>query len=228
VSATGAAYVGRETVGGVARAAVIEQVARLIPPGDGVRVGIDGVDGAGKTTFADELARATARLGRPPVRVSADDFHHPRAVRYRRGRDDPAGFYLDSYDYERLFADVLDPLGPGGDRWYASRAHDLAGDAGLNPPKRRAVPPSLLILDGLFLHRPELAGVWDLSVFLDVPFRESVRRMHLRDGSPDDETHPALRRYVEGQRIYVAEAGPQNRADVLIDNTDEPRILRPR
>jgi len=61
----------------------------LIPPStaeDCVRVGIDGVDGAGKTTFADALATTLQQQGRPVVRVSVDDFHHPRAIRYARGR----------------------------------------------------------------------------------------------------------------------------------------------
>lgn len=69
-----------------------------------VRVAIDGVDGAGKTTLADALAPAVAAQGRPAIRASVDDFHHPRAVRYARGRHSPDGFYLDSYNYD-AFAD---------------------------------------------------------------------------------------------------------------------------
>lgn len=54
-----------------------------------VRVAIDGVDAAGKTTLADELVAPLRRRGRSVVRASADDFHNPRALRYRAGRDSP-------------------------------------------------------------------------------------------------------------------------------------------
>ena len=46
-----------------------------------IRVAIDGVDGAGKTTLADALAPVVAAQGRPTIRASVDDFHHPRALR---------------------------------------------------------------------------------------------------------------------------------------------------
>ncbi|MGH3992404.1 MAG: hypothetical protein ACRDSN_08060 [Pseudonocardiaceae bacterium] len=43
--------------------------------------GIDSVDGAGKTRFADELAAALEARGRPVVRAGIDSFHHPRLIR---------------------------------------------------------------------------------------------------------------------------------------------------
>jgi uridine kinase len=73
-------------------------VARRIPvsrDGSCRRVAVDGPDGSGKTTFAEELAAAVRALGRPVVRVSLDDFHNVRAVRYRLGRDSPQGFWRD-------------------------------------------------------------------------------------------------------------------------------------
>ena len=91
----------------------------MVPPllGDGcVPVGIDGGDGSGKTTFADDLAAVLRSVGRAAARVSVDDFHNPREVRYRRGRTSPSGFWLDSFDYDRLREYVLAPLGPGGSR----------------------------------------------------------------------------------------------------------------
>lgn len=60
---------------------------------------------------------------------------------------------------------------------------------------------------------------WDWSVFLDVPFTETARRMALRDGSHPDPEHPTNRRYVEGQRIYLASCGPLERATVVMANT---------
>ncbi|KIU14948.1 uridine kinase [Mycolicibacterium llatzerense] len=182
------------------------------------RVAIDGPDGAGKTYFADELAALLRTQQRPVVRVSLDDFHNTRAVRYRLGRDSPEGFWLDSYNYERFHADVLAPFSPGGSREYRVAAHDLTTDAVLNPAPRTAAPGTVLIVDGIFLHRNELAAIWDFSVFLDVPFIETARRMALRDGTDPDPDHPSMRRYVEAQRRYFRECRPHERARMLIDN----------
>ncbi len=71
----------------------------------------------------------------------------------------------------------------------------------------------------MFLHRDDLMHRWDWSVFLDVPFTETARRMALRDGSHPDPEHPTNRRYVEGQRIYLASCGPLERATVVMANT---------
>ena len=88
-----------------ARQAVLERVARsvLALPSYGiVRIGIDGVDGAGKTTFGEELRDVLAPSGRPVIRATVDDFHHRKPVRYRLGKESPEGFYRDSYDYDTL------------------------------------------------------------------------------------------------------------------------------
>ena len=208
---------------------VVAEVARLVPVHPGfVRVGVDGVDGAGKTTFADALAAYLQSLGRPVVRICEDDFLNPRAIRYRLGRGSPEGYLADSYDLDRLRSDVLGPFAREGDGVYRARSLDLATDAALDPPWHRAEPGSVLVLDGMFLHRDELVGIWDASVLLDVPFTETCRRMALRDGSHPDPEHPSMRRYVEGQRIYLARSRPAERATVVIDNTDvgDPRVVR--
>ena len=70
-------------------------------------VGIDGVDGAGKTTFADELADV---VHGSVIRASVDGFHNPRSIRYARGRGSPRGYFEDSYDYDGLRKRLLEPL----------------------------------------------------------------------------------------------------------------------
>jgi uridine kinase len=214
------------------RESVLRVVATRVPRSDDgrcLRVAVDGPDGAGKTRFADDLANVLRAQGRPVVRVSVDGFHRPRVERYRRGRDSPDGFWLDSYDYARFRADVLEPFAAGGSRRYRPAAHDVATDVAVRPTALVAQPGSVLVVDGIFLHRDELADAWDLSVFLEVAFAETTKRMAARDGTDPDPAHPRTRRYVEGQRLYYATCHPQRRADILIDNGDfdTPVILPP-
>jgi uridine kinase len=80
---------------------VLEILAGLVPDGR-VRVAIDGVDAAGKTTLADELAVHLQAHGRQVVRGSIDGFLRPRVERYRRGSESPEGYYHDSFDHEAV------------------------------------------------------------------------------------------------------------------------------
>jgi uridine kinase len=188
-----------------------------------LRVAVDGVDGVGKTTFADNLGSAVERIGRPVIRSSVDGFHNPREFRYRRDRTSPEGFYLDSYDYAALRAHLLDPLGPGGSGVYCPAVFDHVTDSPVPAQTHLATAGSVLILDGLFLHRQELRDFWDFSIFLDAPFEVTIPRGAARGlgwgGSPDP-TAPSNRRYVEGQRLYLRENEPQARANVVIDYSD--------
>ena len=79
-----------------------------------VLLAVDGVDGAGKTIFADNLASVFAEDGSDVFRASIDDFHKPRAERYVRGRTSPVGFYRDSFDYSTFRRVLIDPFREGG------------------------------------------------------------------------------------------------------------------
>jgi uridine kinase len=187
-----------------------------------LRVAIDGVDGAGKTTFADELAEVLEASGRGVIRASVDGFHHPASVRYRLGRGSPEGFYRDSYDYRALKKVLLDPLSPGGSGRYCTAVYDVEIEKPVGMSEKLAAPDSILLLDGIFLHRPELRDYWDVSVWLEVPFEVSVPRGAGRGpgfGSPDPDAE-SNRRYVEGQKLYRLEVTPQRHATLVIDNND--------
>nr|WP_245266545.1 uridine kinase [Bradyrhizobium sp. WSM1743] len=185
-----------------------------------VRVAIDGVDGAGKTTFADELGSVVATKGRPIIRASVDGFHNPKAVRYQRGRHSPEGFFEDSYNYPALKQYLLDPLSPGGSRRYRRAFFDHVTDDIVPANDLEAPPSSILLIDGIFLHRPELLTYWDASIFLRTDFTVSVARCASRDGSSPDPAAQSNRRYVEGQRLYLRSCQPESKATIVLDYND--------
>ncbi len=215
------------------RAALLDRLADTIAalhPDRRIRVAIDGVDGAGKTMLADALAPLIIANGRGAIRASVDDFHNPCAIRYARGRYSPDGFFLDSYDYAAFREKLLDPLGPEGTGNYIAKHFDHSTDQPVVPQPQQASPTAALIIDGIFLHRPELRACWDFSVFLYVDFAVSMARNAAREGTPDavDPQTPSYRRYVGGQQRYLAECAPQHRANIVIDynDLDAPKIIK--
>ena len=193
----------------------IEAVRRPHP----VRVAIDGIDAAGKTTLADKLALTLRRRGRDVVRASIDGFHRPRAERYRRGELSPEGYYLDSFDYDALREALLEPLGPGGGREYRRAVFDYRDDAPTSEPLTRAAD-AILLFDGIFLLRPELVEHWDLRIFVSIEPEEALRRALERDaplfGSREEAERRYRLRYQPGQRLYFADARPLENADVVV------------
>jgi uridine kinase len=174
--------------------AVEELASRIeaLRPPHPVRVAIDGIDAAGKTTLADELASVLRRRGREVVRVSVDAFLRPRAERYRRGDLSPEGYYRDSFDYAALREAIFEAVGPD----------------------------TIVLVDGVFLLRPDLVELWDLRIFVSVEPEDALRRALERDtprfGSREEAERRYRRRYQPGQRLYFAEARPLEAADVVV------------
>lgn len=194
-------------------------------PGRRGLVAVDGVDGAGKTTLADRLARQVT--GRRVVRASVDGFHRPRAERYRRGRESPQGCYEDTFDLAALRRALLEPFAGGAP--FVTAVFDHTRDAPVAAPEQDADGDAVLLLDGVFLQRPELADCWDLVVHLQVPDDEVLRRVVVRDGGdPEQVRHLYRTRYLPAQRLYEQHCRPAERADVLLENRDPeaPVVLR--
>jgi len=202
---------------------IAQRIAELDRPHT-VRVAIDGVDAAGKTTLADELAPDVEALGRPVIRAGIDGFHHPKRVRYRRGPDSAEGYYEDSFALDGLIAALLRPLGPDGSRVYRTALFDHRIDAPVDAPRYRAMPRAILLFDGVFLLRPELRPFWDYSIFVRARFDVTLARAKHRDaallGSADEVERRYKARYIPGQQIYLDRCRPESRADLVIDNDD--------
>ena len=212
------------------RAEVLAELAAAVAaltPGRRV-VALDGVDGAGKTVLGHELADLLAPHCEVH-RASVDGFHRPAAQRYRAGRT-AESFYRDSYDHDAIRRRLVEPFRNG--RPWTRAVHDVEQDSRVHlAPEPRAGVDAVLLVDGIFLHRPELAGLWDAGIWVEVPFEVSVPRGNARFGAVTAErADPASAlnaRYVGGQRLYLAEVEPVTRATWVLDNSDlEAPVLR--
>src|SRR5690242_12462799 len=132
--------------------------------GGRVVIAVDGVDGAGKSTFADGLAEVFAEAGSAVYRASLEGFHRPRAERYARGRRSVEGYYRDSFDYATFRRVLIDPFRDGaqtgGTTGFQLSAFDVVRDAPVEAQWVTAPRDAVLIIDGLFLHRAELRDLW--------------------------------------------------------------------
>ena len=149
-----------------------------------------------------------------------DGFPNPRAIRYRRGRHSPDGYFRDSFNYDALIDNLLQPLGSGGSRRFRAAVFDHKTDSPMVSPLLRAPDRAILLFDGVFLLRPELQPFWDLTIFLDVTIEVAMARCSKRGGGSPDPSAWENRRYVEGQQIYLAECDPKAVADLIIDNNN--------
>ena len=209
------------------RSTCLDDLASIIveiPLDHPTRVAIDGVDGVGKTTLADELVPLIRRSRRQVIRASVDGFHNPRVQRYRRGPASPEGYFLDSFNYPALTSKLLEPLGAGGSLSFRTAIFDHRTDKAVEAPLRIARPSDIFLFDGVFLLRSELRAYWDLTIWVEASFTATLDRAVHRDASGGtDEAAVRARyetRYVPGQRIYIEQCRPRENAEIVFDNTD--------
>ncbi|NEM90412.1 uridine kinase [Galbitalea soli] len=180
-----------------------------------VVVAVDGREGAGGAPFADELAEELRRRGHEAFRASIDGFHRPRAERYRRGRDSAEGFYLDSYDYATFRRVLIEPFRIGRIGSFVPAAFDVTRDAAVEPKWLSGPDDALLLVDGPFLLRPELRGIWNYSIWLDVDPEVALERSAQRGAEAG-----LIERHLGGMELYLRESSPRTRATAIVDNGD--------
>ncbi len=180
-------------------------------------VGITGIDSSGKTEFTGALAGYLAARNRRVQVINLDDFHNPREVRY--AGDDPAdNYYRRSFNIQAVIDNLLAPLRAKGRHSVTLKLLDLATNYYTNERKYSFDPDTIVLFEGVFLFREELARYLDLKIFLDIPFEESKDRAKARD--PEEVYSKYDDKYLPAQARYLEEYPPQKVGDIIIDNTD--------
>lgn len=195
------------------------------------RVAVNGVEGVGKTVFAERLTRFLAAQGMNAIHVSIDGFHFHKARRYRQGRDSARGYYEDAYD-EVAFVEKVLLASQADTPSYVPAIHDLEKDELISVEPIPLSRDSVMVTDGAYLFKPNYRDHWDLKIYLRTDFDTARSRGAARDapllGGMEATLEKYAKRYHWASRLYIEENNPEQLADLVIDNTDlaEPRLCR--
>ena len=200
---------------GVARDAVIAHVRRLTvdrrPP---FLVAIDGGSGSGKSTLGSLVAEA---LGAALIR--SDDFYASEIPDVEWDRLSPEARVAQVIDWRRLRREVLEPLRAGRPaEWHPFDFARVRAD-GTYPLKRdatRCEPAAVIVLEGAYSSRPELADLVNFSVLVDSPVDVRHRRLAAREDGRFLRCWHA--RWDEAEAYYFSRVRPKASFDLIVAN----------
>jgi uridine kinase len=160
---------------------VITRIQRLLSLGPApILVALDGASGAGKSTLASLIAAAL-----DGTVVPSDDFYAAHIPTIEWEARLPQDRAADGIDWRRLRHEALEPLLAGKTaRWQpfdfeAGPRADGTYPMHLSPTGRH--PARLIILDGAYSARPELADLITLSVLVQAPLAVRHARLTARE-----------------------------------------------
>ena len=170
-----------------------------------VLVALDGRSGAGKSTLAHQVGAGVGALV-----IDGDDFY--------RGGDDTYWDALGAAEKVDLGIDwrrqqvVLERLRLGERATW--RPYDWEADDGRLAEEIAAGPADIVILDGAFSARPELAHLFGLRVLLDVPRPARRERLLQREGALYRAEWEA--RWTEAEDLYFEKLMPPGAFDLVL------------
>jgi uridine kinase len=197
---------------------ILDAVRRLKDERDRpIVVALDGRSGAGKSTLANTLAgalRATC--------VPSDDFFAAEITAEGWGVRSAAERARDAIDWQRLRQTALEPLLAG--RPAVWHSFDFAagtrddGTYAMSSDRVRRNPAAVIILDGAYSTRPELADLVDFAVLVEAS--QSVRSARLAAREDPGFLAAWYARWEAAEDYYFTHVRPPAAFDMVVDTCD--------
>lgn len=194
---------------------IVDTVHRVLREhGSPMLVAIDGRSGAGKSTVAAILAAATHATV-----VPSDDFFAAEITTAQWEARTASERARDAIDWRRLREEALEPLLAG--RSATWHPFDFAagprpdGTYAMSPELVRREPAPVIILDGAYSTRPELADLTSLTILVEMP--PAVRLKRLAGREAPDFLASWHARWDVAEDFYFAHVRPPSAFDLVVD-----------
>jgi len=167
-----------------------------------VLVAIDGHSGSGKSTLAGLLVeRHNASV------VHMDDFYRVMDPEVR-ARLTPAEGMDQYFDWQRVRREALEPLRRGD----PARFQRYDWNANQLGSWEDVAPARVVIIEGVYSARPELADLIDLRVLVETPYTARFERLVARNENSADWTA----RWAAAEQLYFNEISQRRAHDLVI------------
>jgi molybdopterin-guanine dinucleotide biosynthesis protein A/uridine kinase len=187
---------------------IAERQPRLDRP---IVIVIDGPSWAGKSILATAVAlRSGASV------LEGDDFYRstlPRLTVAQRQAISDAAVVDAVIDWKRLRDEALLPLRGGESAIF--RPYDWETDDGRLAPPKTIPAADLIIVEGVYAGRPELAELVDIAVYLGMDPKRRAQRYVTRQDDPD-----WVRFWERGEAHYFSAVRPPASFDIQLDAED--------
>jgi uridine kinase len=170
-----------------------------------VLVALDGRSAAGKSTLAQQVAARTAALV-----IDGDDFYRGGDDTFWRARNpaEKVDLVID-WRRQRILLTTLGRCEPA--RW---QPYDWEADDGRQGAEVHVGPAPVVILEGAYSARPELADLFALRVLLDVPRATRRERLLRREGERYRAEWEA--RWGQAEDLYFEQLMPRGSFDLVL------------
>jgi len=171
-------------------------------------IGINGIDCSGKTTFAKLVSKYFTHYKIENVCLDIDNFNNP-AIESETYK----AFVSGSWDEEDL------------NKYYELIINFSDATRAVSESKKKY---SVVILEGIFIYKPQLVDIFDLKIYLDIDIslgrkRFAKRRSIKRDKRPFDIYDEI---WMLSHLRYESEVHPKLISDLVIDyNAESQPVL---
>ncbi|MDE6626767.1 MAG: uridine kinase [Lachnospiraceae bacterium] len=180
-------------------------------------IGIDGLGGAGKSTISEKICAELEDSDVHIILLHIDDFIHVREVRYNLAYPDWQCYYDLQWRYD-YFIEIINKIKSGTDNHIRVELYDKDNDC-YAVQCYDVIEKTVVIVEGIFLQRKELQGIFDYMVYIDIPEEIRMKRVLKRDtyiGNEQQIIDKYENRYFPAERKYVNEYRPNESADYVI------------
>ena len=166
-------------------------------------VGINGIDCSGKTTFSKSVSKYFTHHKIENDHLDIDNFNNPAIV-----SETYKAFVSGSWDEEDL------------NKYYELIINYSDAIRAVSESKKKY---SLVILEGIFIYKPQLVNLFDFKIYLDIDIslgrKRFAKRWSLKQDKRPFEIYDEI--WMLSHIKYESEVHPKRISDLVIDYNDE-------